>query len=43
MAALAARKGMITHGVGTASIDEQIAYGYLQVSSQLHVHACQRL
>ena len=31
VAAMAARRGMITHGVGTAGIDEQIAFGYLQV------------
>jgi hypothetical protein len=31
VAALAARKGLIAHGVGMATIDEQIAYGYLQV------------
>ena len=31
IAALAAAQNLITHGVGNATTDEQIALGYLQV------------
>ena len=32
VAALAAAQNLITHGIGNASTDEQIALGYLQVN-----------